>query len=144
MGLGSLFARKKNKNEPSDLEKKIVVCQNYIKLWSEYFTYYSDSLEGVVIAPETEEKFFRIMGALAARLFEFSARMEDDFNADEKITTLLTETPTLAHLAPLSEAEYSAIQIRWHEIFIELNKTRGRLVQRLPVVEPDGKTTKKK
>ncbi|OPZ19506.1 MAG: hypothetical protein BWZ10_00926 [candidate division BRC1 bacterium ADurb.BinA364] len=132
MGLANLFSRKKN--EPTELEKKIQFLKAFCKLWADFFEdFFSESLEGKTIDPQDEEAFFKTMTVLATRTFELKARLEKEFKDPERIINYLAQIVSLANLQTMSEAEFSSMQTRWHEIFISLNKSMGKLLQQLPV-----------
>jgi hypothetical protein len=133
MGLGDIIKRKSKKGEPTDLEKKIMLCRGYAKLWSDFFQYFSDSLEGVTITEQQEAAFFKYMTVLATRHFEFVTKMDKDLKVGEQILVLLRDIVSLHNLQEMSEAEFSSTQIRWHEIYIHMNKTLGRLIQKMPI-----------
>ncbi|MCX7013550.1 MAG: hypothetical protein NTW86_13510 [Candidatus Sumerlaeota bacterium] len=132
MGFGDIF--KSKKKTAADLEKKIQLCKGYAALWREFFEkYFADSLQNAKITEEQEAAFFKTMTVLANRHFEFVSKMGEDLKGGDKLLSFLGEVVSLAHLQAMSEAEFSATQVRWHELFIELNKTLGRLLQRMPV-----------
>jgi len=145
MGLGDIFKRKSKKGEPTDLEKKIMLCRGYAKLWSDFFQYFSDSLEGVTITDKQEAAFFKYMTVLATRHFEFITKMGQDLKAGDNILVLLQEIVSLRNLQEMSEAEFSSTQVKWHEIYIHMNKTLGRLMQKMPATpSKNGESASKK
>jgi len=123
---------KRKKDEPTDLEKKIQFCRSYTKLWADLFSFYADKLDDASISPQQEEEFFKITSVLANRHFELTVRMGKDLQDGDKILEYLTRLTSLSSLQGLSDAEFSSTQVRWHEIFIGLNKSLGRLVAQLP------------
>lgn len=130
-----MFSKNK-KGEPSALERKIQFCRSYSKLWADLFTFYADKLDEAKISPQQEEEFFKIMSVLANRHFELTVRLGDHLKDGDKILEYLGKLVSLANLQTMSEAEFSSTQVRWHEIFIGLNKAMGGLVAQLPQTPP--------
>jgi len=79
---------------------------------------------------------------LATRHFEFVTKMGEDFHQADRLLDFLIEVVSLSNLQSMSEAEFSSVQVRWHELFIEMNKTLGRLLQQLPPPPPESKGAK--
>lgn len=123
---------KSKKNEPSELEKKIQFCRTYTKLWADLFSFFSDKLDEATVTAQKEDEFFKITSILANRHFELTERMGSHLKEGDMIIDFLCKMVSLTSLQALSEAEFSSTQVRWHEIFIALNKTLGRLVQQMP------------
>jgi hypothetical protein len=118
------------------LDEKIALCEEYSELWSNFFNFFADGLEGKKITGDAEAQFFRIMTELARKEFALSYFMESDFTGGDKIITLLNQTVSLMNLQGISEAAFNKIQMDWHIIFISLRKCCGRLIQRRPVKTP--------
>ncbi len=136
MGFMDIFKSRSKKGEPTVLEKKIMLCRGYAKLWSDFFQFFSDSLEGVTITDKQEAAFFKYMTVLSTRHFEFVTKMGEDLKAADSILVLLKDIGSLRNLQGMSEAEFSSTQVKWHEIFIHMNKALGRLIQKMPVTAP--------
>lgn len=115
------------------LDEKIALCEEYSELWSNFFNFFADGLEGKKITGDAEAQFFRIMTDLARKEFALSYFMGDDFTGGDKIITLLNQTVSLMNLQGMSEAAFNKLQMDWHIIFISLRKCCGRLMQRRPV-----------
>jgi len=123
---------KTKKDEPSDLEKAIQFLRSYTKLWADLFQFFSDKIEEGSVNAQQEEEFFKIITILSTRHFELTNRAADDLKDSENIVKFLGTLVSLQHLQTVSEVEFSSTQVRWHEIFIGLNKALGKLVQKLP------------
>ena len=143
MGFLDMFKGKPKKGEPTALEKKIMLCRQYAKLWSDFFQFFSDSLEGVTITDKQEASFFKYMTVLSTRHFEFVTKMGEDLKAADDILVLLRDIGTLRNLQEMLEAEYSSTQVKWHELYIHMNKTLGRLIQKMPVTVPKTSSAEK-
>ncbi|MBN1867980.1 hypothetical protein JW916_11890 [Candidatus Sumerlaeota bacterium] len=115
------------------LEERIALCQEFAKEWAEYFNFFGDGFEGRKITAESEAQFFRTMTDLARKQFRLEYFLGEDLQSADKITALLSESVSLVHIHGMSEAQFSQFQLKWHVIYIALNKCLGRLIARRPV-----------
>jgi hypothetical protein len=115
------------------LEEKISLCQNYAKEWAEFFGYFGDGFEGRKITAEGEAQFFRCMTDLARKQFRMEYFLGDDLQVGDKISGILGEAVSLMNIHGMSEAQFAQFQLKWHVVYIAINKCLGRLIARRPV-----------
>jgi len=132
MGLGGMFKKFGKKDEPSDIEKSIKLCAGYANLWQSFFEHFSEDVEDLQVTEERETSFLKIQTVLASRQFELVTKLGEDFKGGARIMGFMSEVVNLDHLKGLSDAEYTTMQVRWHEVFLDLHKARGRLMKQLP------------
>ncbi|MCX7046791.1 MAG: TM2 domain-containing protein [Candidatus Sumerlaeota bacterium] len=125
-------------NEPPEmgsLEHRIQVCKAFLAMWQKYFDFFSESLENKKIEREEEKEFAQLTFQIAFEHFKFTSLMGGLFSESKKILNILDNCVSLSHLKGLPTASFMAMQVEWHEAFIGMNKTLGRLLIRLPPPE---------
>jgi len=119
----------------ASIENRVNVCKEFTHLWSEFFSMFADGLHDKKITEADENKFSKILTALSFNQFKFEELMGEKFKNAEDIIGVLSQSVSLAHLKSISEAQFSKLQIDWHTIFIEMNKSLGRLINELSPVQ---------
>jgi len=135
--LKKIFPDKKQDKGPTSLEKKIRICRSYTKLWADFFRFFADGLDHVKIKEQDESAFFQIMSRIAQNHFHFVEEMGEDFSKPQRILEVLCDAINLSNMKSMSEGQFSKTQLEWHEIFIDMNKSLGRLIAQLPPPEEE-------
>lgn len=121
------------------IDNKIATAREYTRLWQEYFKFFADGFDERKIFEEDERKFFMLMNVLAMNHFRFTELSAPHFKGGDDVLRVLTETPSLAAIKSMSEAQFSKLLIDWHTLFIAMNKAIGKLNAQLPPpTEPKG------
>ncbi len=114
------------------LDNRIVVCREYITLWMEFFRFFAEDLAEKEISPAEEKAFFQVMTQLARKQFLFVELMADKFERGNDIINVLGMAVSIAHIQTMPENTRSKLELDWHSLFLDMNKTLGRLVRQLP------------
>lgn len=121
----------KKKDDPharlTSVENRLAVCQQYTKLWHDYFRFFSEELRDKRITDQEEQAFFQIMYVLASNQYRFVELAGKYFKDGDGILKVLTDTVSLQAIKQMSDAQYSQLLIDWHTIFIMMNKAIGKL-----------------
>ncbi len=121
----------KQKDDPhlrlTSLENRLAVCQQYTKLWHDYFRFFSEELRDRRITDQEEQAFFQMMYVLASNQYRFVELAGKYFSQGDGILKVLTDTVSLNHIKQMSDAQYSQLLVDWHTIFIMMNKALGKL-----------------
>lgn len=115
----------------TSIENKINVCRDYTQIWSDFFNLFADGLHERKISDEEEQRFQKLLTALAYNHYKFAELTEGKFKDADGIVDVLSACASLQHLKGLSEAQFSKLQVEWHTLFIEMNKCLGRLLSEL-------------
>jgi hypothetical protein len=110
-------------------EKQIAYCQEYTRLWHQFFNFFADGFENRKVTPESEVQFFQLMTELARRQYRLRFLLGSACPSDENILAILSEAVSLSNLQEMSEGQFLKFQYGWHVIFIDLNKALGFLVR---------------
>jgi hypothetical protein len=111
----------------TSLENRLAVCQQYTKIWHDYFRFFSEELRDKRITDQDEQAFFQIMYVLANNQYRFVELAGKYFKSGDGILKVLAETVSLQYIKMMSDAQYSQLLIDWHTIFIMMNKAIGKL-----------------
>ncbi len=114
------------------LDNRIVVCREYINLWMQFFRFFAEDLAEKEIAPAEEKAFFQVMSQLARKQFMFVELMADKFDRGNDIMNVLSMAVSLAHIQLMAENTRSKLELDWHGLFLDMNKTLGRLLRMYP------------
>lgn len=114
------------------LDNRILICREYIAMWTNYFRFIAETLDRKEVTPEEEKGFFQLATQLARKHFQFVELMGDCFDRAGDIINLLATGSSLAMLQGMQEQTRSKFELDWHSIFLDLNKALGRLVRMLP------------
>lgn len=114
------------------LDTRIATCREYIALWTNYFRYIAETLDRKEVTPEEEKGFFQIASQLSRKHFLFVELMGDCFDRGGDIINLLATGSSLAMLQGMQEQTRSKFELDWHSLFLDLNKSLGRLVRMIP------------
>ncbi|MEN6625872.1 MAG: TM2 domain-containing protein [Candidatus Sumerlaeia bacterium] len=114
------------------LDNRIVVCREYINLWMQFFRFFAEDLSEKEITPAEEKQFFQVMSQLARKQFMFVELMADKFDRGNDIMNVLTMAVSLAHIQLMQENTRSKLELDWHGLFLDMNKTLGRLLRSYP------------
>lgn len=121
----------KKKDDPharlTSIENRLAVCQQYTKLWHDYFRFFSEELRDKRITDQEEQAFFQIIYVLASNQYRFVELAGKYFKDGDGILKVLTDTVSLQAIKQMSDAQYSQLLIDWHTIFIMMNKAIGKL-----------------
>jgi hypothetical protein len=110
------------------IEARLKVCQEYTRLWSDFARFFSDGFDGREIFDQDEQNFFNMIGVLAANHFRYVESAGNTFKSGDDILKLLGDLTSLRKLADMSEAAFSKMMLEWHSIFINMNKSLGKLM----------------
>jgi len=139
-----MTSKRAKRKASEELERIIRICQEYTQLWSHFFNYFADGFESRKITPEAETQFFQVMSDLARKQYRVRFFVKEDCPADEKMLSILSEAVSLANIHEMTEAQFNKMQHSWHVIFIALNKSLGRLMQKRALyADPRGRNGKK-
>jgi hypothetical protein len=132
-----------------EIEKRIEICKEYAALWEEFFKCFgTGDLQERRIFDQDEARFQKIIIELARQKFPFVYYMGDKFSDGDKIIDVLERAENLHVLRDMAEANFSKLEIDWHQVFIGMHRAVGRLMRELPLEEPeqedDGKGKRKK
>jgi len=111
---------------------RLSVLEDYIQLWNRFFRFFAETQNDIVANPRTEDEFLVVLRDLAYKVYSVGELCAEHFGDAGRILKLLTETKSLAGLKTMPELSFDKLQIEWHEIFLNLNKARGRMVRALP------------
>ena len=125
-------AQKLSMKQLKSAENRLAVVTEYKNLWQEYFRFFADGFEDRKITPQEEQGFFKIMNSLATNQYRFVEIADDLFKDGPAIITIMTDTPSLAVLKQMSDAQFSKLCVDWHTVFISMNKTIGKLNMLVP------------
>lgn len=114
------------------LDNRIVVCREYINLWMQFFRFFAEDLADKEISPVEEKGFFHVMSQLSRKQFMFVELMADKFDRGNDIMSVLTMAVSLAHIQLMPENTRSKLELDWHGLFLDMNKTLGRLLRSYP------------
>jgi hypothetical protein len=114
------------------IEEKITLCEEYTQLWAKFFNFFADGFEDRKITGEGEAEFFRIMTELSRKQFRVTYFLGDDFKVGDQIIGVINSAVSLSNLQGLTEAQLGKFQHDWHVVFIGLNKSLGRLLEKRP------------
>jgi hypothetical protein len=133
------------------IEKRIEICKVYAALWEEFFKCFgTGDLQERRIFDQDEASFKKIISELAHQKFRFVYYMGDKFSDGDKIIDVLERAENLHVLKDMADANFSKLEIDWHQVFIGMHRAVGRLMRELPLEEPEeeddsrGKKKKKK
>lgn len=135
----AFFKKKRKPGDPPELgslEYKIDLTRRYLAIWQKFFQFFADSLKDKKIPPEAERDFARIVYQLALEHFKFSNMQSPGFKGGSKIISILTDCVNLSHLKAMPDASFGALQVSWHEVFIEINKSLGYMLAQIPPEKP--------
>ncbi|MGB9692239.1 MAG: hypothetical protein ACPL7D_08720 [Candidatus Sumerlaeaceae bacterium] len=125
------MALRHKKDDPhlrlTSLENRLAVCQQYTKLWQDYFRFFSEELRDRRITDQEEQAFFQIMYMLASNQYRFLELAGKYFKDGDGILKVLTDTVSLQYIKEMSEAQYNQLLVDWHTMFIMMNKAIGKL-----------------
>ncbi len=125
----------------TSIDNRLAVCTEYTRLWQEYFKFYADGFdEKQAISEQQEQQFFQMMNILALNHYRFCEMAGQFFKDGENILKVMASTYSLTGVKQMSEAQFAALLIDWHSLFITMNKAIGKLKLQLP---PPGKEAKK-
>lgn len=114
------------------LDNRIVVCREYINLWMQFFRFFAEDLAEKEISPAEEKAFFQVMSQLSRKQFMFVELMADKFERGNDIMNVLGMAVSLAHIQLMAENTRSKLELDWHGLFLDMNKTLGRLLRSYP------------
>lgn len=118
----------------TSLENRIATCREYTRLWQQYFQFFAEGFpEERKVTEDEERNFFMMMNVLAQNHYRFVELSAPHFKEADGLLKVLTDTPSLAVLKGMSEAQFSKLQIDWHTLFISMNKAIGKLNAQLPL-----------
>ena len=111
----------------TSIENRLAVCQQYTKLWHDYFRFFSEELRDRRISDQEEQAFFQTIYVLASNQYRFVELAGQYFKDGDGILKVLCTTVSLQAIKNMSDAQYSQLLIDWHTIFIMMNKAIGKL-----------------
>ena len=114
------------------LENRVAVCREFINLWMQFFRFFAEDLSEKEITPAEEKAFFQAMSALARKHFLFVEMMGDTFDRGGDVIDVLGVAVSLANIQVLPENTRSKLELDWHNLFLDMNRSLGRLIRRLP------------
>jgi hypothetical protein len=114
------------------LENRIAVCREYIGLWMDFFRFFAEDITQREIKAEEEKAFFYSMTQLARKHFLFVELMGDAFERGGDIMNILCVAISLANVQAIAENTRSKLELDWHTLYLDMNKTLGRLIRMLP------------
>ena len=119
-----------------DIEEKIVLCQEYIKLWAKFYNFFGEGLATRKITGKGEAQFFDVMTVIARKQFHITYFLAGDFDHGDLLQEVLSEAISLTNIKGMTDAQFSKFQHNWHVVFIGMNKCLGRLMDRRPIPKP--------
>ncbi len=125
-------------------EEKKDVIENFTKMWEDYFSYFSSSLEEIIINKEKEKEFFDIQSKITFNLYRFIKVTETFFSGGTDILRLMFVTPSLRHLGQLTDSQFNKYQVDWHGIYLDINKAYGLFIRRKGEPVPEMSRKKKR
>lgn len=118
--------------EQISLQNRIKVCLDFIGLWKEFFKAFSEDREDREITLAEEKAFFQLVTKIARKQFMFTQLMGDHFDRGEDLMKTLAMAPSLTHIENMPEASRSKLEMDWHGLYLDINKTLGHLLRMLP------------
>lgn len=130
------MASKDSKRE--DIERRIAICQEYARLWEEFFKCFgTGDIQQRKILDADETRFQKLITEIARQQFRFSYFMGDKFGDGEKIIDILERAESLRAIQAMADANFSKLEVDWHQVFINMHRAVGRLMRELPPEEPE-------
>jgi hypothetical protein len=121
-----------------DIHKRVAICQEYASLWQEFFTTFgTGEFAERRILEQDEARFAKMLTKLATDHFRFCFFMGDKFGDGDKIIDVLERAENLRVLQEMPDANFSKLEIDWHNVFISMHRAVGRLMRELPAEEPE-------
>ncbi len=114
------------------LEQRILLCRDYITLWLGFFRFLADDITARDITSDEEKQFFQVMTQLARKHFLFVEMMGSTFDRGNDIVGVLTMAVSLAHIQVMNENTRGKLELDWHSLYLDMNKSLGRLLRQLP------------
>lgn len=125
------------------IEYKLKVCEEFKNLWASFFNCFEDDIRRRSITQNDEIAFEQIYTLISLNYWKFAEIMDGDFESPDRIVKLLNETVSLRSLKEVSDAQFSKIELEWHTIFIDINKTFGKLMVKRPRTKLEIKEAKR-
>ncbi|HOR27995.1 MAG TPA: hypothetical protein PLG73_08255 [Candidatus Sumerlaeota bacterium] len=114
------------------LDNRIAVCREYIALWMNFFRFFAEDMTRKEITAAEEKQFFQVMTALTRKHFTFVELMAETFDRGNDIIAVLSTAVSLTHIQNMPENTRGKLELDWHNLFLDMNRTLGRLLRRLP------------
>ncbi len=111
-------------------EEKKQIIQEFIELWNQYFSFFSTSIEELILTEEREKQFFEVQSKIATRLYSLLKVTDTYFSGGKNILRLLSVTPTIKHLSQITDSQFSKYQVDWHSLYLDMNKVYGLFIRR--------------
>ena len=112
-----------------DPQYRLQVCQEYLRLWGDFFQFIDDDMREKNISPDDEKRLLQYVSALSAKQYIFAEIMGEDFKNADGLLNILNECVSCSYVKTLPEAHFSKLQNDWHSLFIEMNKCIGRIMR---------------
>jgi len=114
---------------PDQLRKvnRLIVIREYTSLWQQFFSFFADDISERQFTEEEEQSFTEIVTMLAVNQFKFQELSKGYFKDADGIMEVIEEAVSLNHMQLMNQATFEKIQIKWHTLFISMNKAIGKL-----------------
>jgi len=112
-------------------ENELEAIREFTENWILYMKMFKAAHHGTELTRDAEAKFLKLKSTLARRHQYLLDNLEDDYVAGESITPLLSLCVNLQVVSRVHRSHYADIETKWHDTFLALNETMGRLRQRL-------------
>jgi hypothetical protein len=114
------------------IEYRLSQLEGFVEAWASYFLYFgSPDQDELDASPEQESGFMEATRYIAGQLYKIAELSRGYFDDTDAIFKILKEARSLEHLKETSDSNFDRLQISWHEIYLKLNKARGKLLHQL-------------
>lgn len=115
-----------------DIQYRIDVCQEFIKLWEQFFSIQQGVGDEDYLTDQEELTFLELKGKIARNRYKLTQSLGRDFSGGNKILAVLNNAPDFEALREMTHVQRNRLETDWHQIFINLNKCLGILQSRVP------------
>lgn len=115
------------KKKPSIQEERLNEIRQFLEVWIQFHKSYKRAYKGEEITSESEMDFLKMKSNLARRHQILMLSLEDDYLSGDSIRPILSQTVTLRQLSSIRPEHYEKIEKAWHNTYIHLNESLGRL-----------------
>ncbi len=119
--------KKTSKKKLVDLDERLKEIKNFLDLWLQFHKSYKRAYRGEEVSLEAEGEFLKMKSLLARRHSRLMESLGKNYVGAEPIRPLLSQTVTLRHMTRIRPEHYEQIERKWHNTYIHLNETIGKL-----------------
>ena len=110
---------------------RLIVIREYTSLWQQFFSFFADDISERQFTEEEEQSFTEIVTMLSINQFKFQELSRGYFKDADDILEVLEDAVSLQHIQLMNQASFEKMQIKWHTLFIAMNKAIGKLYKEM-------------